>query len=125
MADRNTALDILISRTVPAPGAVTPTEFDPTTGRPLPGPAALTVARTVPARRYDPPVRDEVQATNGAYFAINDSRYLVRLDPANPWKVGDTFTDEAGQGRRVVGVRNAQQQAHVAGGLLEIIARGT
>ena len=117
------ALDILISRELPASGAVPPTEFDPLTGRPLPGPEAETVTQTVPARRYDPPVRDETETDRGAYFGINDSRYLVRQDPVNPWAVNDTFTDESGETRRVVGVRNSQQQAHVAGGLLEIIGR--
>ena len=115
------ALDILISRELPAPGSATPTEFDPLTGRPLPGPAAQTVTQTIPARRFDPPVRDEVQASSGSYFGINDSRYLVRQDPVNPWAVNDTFTDEAGATRRVVGVRNSQQQGHIAGALIEII----
>ena len=114
------ALDILISRDVPAPGAATPTQLNPL-GQPLPTPAAQLVTQTVPARRFDPPVRDEVQSSNGSYFGINDSRYLVRQDPANPWAVNDTFVDESGATRRVVGVRNAQQQAHIAGGLLEII----
>ena len=117
------ALNILISREVPAPGAAAPTMFDPLTGRPLPGPAAQTVTQTIPARRFDPPVRDEVQASSGSYFGINDSRYLVRHDAVNPWAVNATFVDEAGARRRVVGVRNAQQQGHVAGGLLEIIGR--
>ena len=78
------ALDILISRELPAPGAVTPTEFDPLTGRPLPGPAAQTVTQTIPAKRYDPVVRDEVKSTDGSYFGINDSRYLVRQDHHEP-----------------------------------------
>ena len=116
------ALDILITRELPAPGAAEPTEFDPLTGRPLPGPAApSTVIQTVPARRFDPPVRDEVKATSGSYFGINDSRYLVRQDTVHPWAVNDTFTDETGTRRRVVGVRNAQQQGHIAGALLELI----
>ena len=49
--------------------------------------------------------------------------HLVRQDTVNPWAVNDVFTDEAGARRRVVGIRNAQQQAHVAGGLLELIGR--
>lgn len=117
------ALDILISRELPAPGAVTPTEFDPLTGRPLPGPAAQTVTQTIPARRYDPGVRDEVKSTDGSYFEINDSRYLVRQDTTNPWKVTDTFLDESGATRRVVGIRNHQQQGHVDGALIELIGR--
>ena len=116
------ALNILISREVPAPGAATPTQLNPL-GQPTPPPAAQTVTQTVPARRFDTPVRDEVQASSGSYFGINDSRYLVRQDAVNPWAVNDVFTDESGETRRVVGVRNAQQQAHVAGGLLEIIGR--
>ena len=115
------ALDILISRELSAPGAAAPTQFDPLTLRPLPGPAAQTVTQTVPARRYDPPVRDEVQASGGSYFGINDSRYLVRQDAVNPWAVNDVFTDETGATRRVVGVRNAQQQGHISGALIEII----
>ena len=39
----------------------------------------------------------------------------------NPWAVNDIFTDETGQRRRVVGVRNAQQQGHISGALIEII----
>lgn len=117
------ALDILITRELPAAGAVTPTEFDPLTGRPLPGPAAQTVTQTIPARRFDGPVRDAVSSIPGTYFGINDSRYLVRQDPVNPWAVNDTFTDESGNTRRVVGIRNAQQQAHIAGGLLELVGR--
>ena len=115
------ALNILISRELPAPGAATPTERDPLTGRPLPDPAAQTVTQTVPARRYDPPVRDETETDRGAYFGINDSRYLVRQDTVHPWVVNDVFTDETGARRRVVGVRNAQQQGHIAGALIEII----
>ena len=58
------------------------------------------------------------------YFGINDSRWHGEIqDTKNPWAVNDIFTDESGETRRVVGVRNAQQQAHVTGGLLEIIGR--
>ena len=114
------ALDIVITREVPAPGAATPTQLNPL-GQPIPPPAAQTVTQTIPARRFDPPVRDEVQASSGSYFGINDSRYLVRQDPVNPWAVKDVFTDESGETRRVVGVRNAQQQGHIAGALIEII----
>ena len=46
---------------------------------------------------------------------------LVRQDSVHPWAVNDVFTDEAGQRRRVVGIRNAQQQGHIAGALIEII----
>ena len=115
------ALDILITRELPAPGAAEPTEFDPLTGRPLPGPAAQTVTQTVPSRRFDPQVRDETRTADGKYFGVNDSRWTVRQDAVNPWRVLDIFVDETGQRRRVVGVRNAQQQAHIAGGLLELI----
>ena len=115
------ALDILITRELPVGGGGAPTKFDPLTGRPLPGPAAQTVTQTVPARRYDPQVRDETRTGDGKHFGINDSRYLVRQDTKNPWKVNDTFTDEAGARRRVAGVRNAQQQGHISGALLEII----
>ena len=117
------ALDIVITREVPAPGAAAPTMFDPLTGRPLPGPAAQTVTQTVPARRFDPPVRDETETERGSYFGINDSRYLVRQDAVNPWAVNDTFTDEAGARRRVVGLRHSQRQGHVSGALIEIIGR--
>ena len=117
------ALNILISREVLAPGAATPTMFDPLTGRPLPGPGAQTVTKTIPARRFDPQARDETRTGDGSYFGINDSRYLVRQDPVNPWAINDVFTDESGETRRVVGVRNAQQQGHVSGGLLELIGR--
>ena len=125
MTLRNQAqsLNILISREVATSSAPAPTEFDPLTGRPLPGPAAQTVTQTVPARRFDPPVRDEVQSGAGLYFGLNDARYILRQDAVNPWSVNDEFTDEAGARRRVVGIRNAQQQAHVAGGLLELIGR--
>ena len=114
------ALDIVITREVPAPGA-TPPQLNPL-GQPISTPAQ-TVTQTVPARRFDPPVRDEVQSGAGLYFGLNDARYIVRQDPVNPWSVTDAFTDEAGERRRVVGIRNAQQQAHVAGGLLELVGR--
>ena len=116
------ALDILIRREVTAPGTATPTQLNPL-GQPLPPPAAQTVTQTIPARRFDSPVRDEVPSTPGFYFGINDSRYLVRQDPINPWVVNDTFTDESGETRRIVGIRNAQQQTHIAGGMLELIGR--
>ena len=121
--EASTTLDIVITREVPAPGAAAPTQFDPLTGVPLSPPAAQTMSQTIPARRFDPPVRDEVEAGAGEYFGISDSRYLVRHDPSNPWAVNDTFTDETGTRRRVVGIRNAQQQAHIAGALLELIGR--
>ena len=44
----------------------------------------VEATRNYPARRFDPPVRDEVRAGEGHYFGISDSRYLVRQDPANP-----------------------------------------
>ena len=119
--DQAQALNILITRELPVGGGGAPTEFDPLTGRPLPGPAATTVTRTVPARRYDPQVRDETSTSDGKYFGINDSRYLVRQDAINPWKVTDVFMDETGATRRVVGVRNYQQQGHIAGAMIEII----
>ncbi len=117
----NQALNILLTRELPAPGATPPTQFDPLTGRPLPGPGAQTVTQHVPARRYDPSLRDEVTAGNGKYFGIDDSRWQVRQDAVNPWLVNDVFTDETGQRRRVVGVRNAQQQGHISGAMIEII----
>ena len=123
LRDQAQALNIVITRELPAPGAATPTMFDPLTGRPLPGPAAQTVIQTIPARRFDPPVRDETETDRGAYFGINDSRYLVRQDAVYPWEVNDVFSDESGNTRRVVGVRNAQQQGHVSGALIEIIGR--
>ena len=121
MTTSNQALNILIMREVLAPGSSTAIELDPL-GNPISNPTVVTVTQTVPARRFDPPVRDEVEASNGSYFGINDSRYLVRQDTVHPWAVNDYFTDEAGQRRRVVGVRNAQQQAHISGGLLELVA---
>ena len=117
----NQALNILLTRELPAPGATPPTQFDPLTGRPLPGPGAQTVTQHVPARRYDPSLRDEVTAGNGKYFGIDDSRWQVRQDAVNPWQVTDVFVDEEGQRRRVVGVRHLQQQGHVAGALIELI----
>ena len=117
----STTLDILISRELAAPGAPPPTEFDPLTGRPLPGPAEEAVTQTVPARRFDPPVGDEVKAGEGSYFGLSDSRYLVRQDVDNPWQVDDVFFDETGTKRRIIGTRNAQQQGHVAGALIELI----
>ena len=112
------ALNILIVRELPAPGT-TPTQLNPL-GQPISTPAQ-TVTQTIPARRFDPPVRDEVKSGAGFYFSVNDSRYLVRQDAVHPWAVNDYFIDETGDRRRVVGIRNAQQQGHVAGGLLEII----
>ena len=79
------------------------------------------MTQTVPARRYDPGVRDEVKASDGSYFGINDSRYMVRQDAVNPWQVNDVFIDESGTRRRVVGVRNAQQQGHISGAMIELI----
>ena len=114
------ALDILITREVLAPGSPPATVLNPL-GGPMSNPAAQTVIQTVPARRFDPQVRDETTTGNGSYFGINDSRYLVRQDAVNPWRVLDTFTDEVGARRRVVGVRNAQQQGHISGALIEII----
>ena len=127
MTTRDTlALNIVITRELAAASAPTPTEFDPLTGRPLPGPAAQTVTQTVPSRRYDSAVRDEVQGGDrGTYFGVNDSKYMVRFDAVNPWKVNDVFTDEAGARRRVVGIRQVSQQGHVAGAMIELIARGT
>ena len=84
------------------------------------------MTQTVPARRYDPAVRDEVQGGDrGTYFGVNDSKYTVRFDSVNPWRVNDTFTDEAGSRRRVVGIRQVSQQGHVAGAMIELIGRGT
>ena len=110
----------MISREIPAPGSPPDTVLNPL-GQPVHNPASHTVHQTVPARRYDPPVRDETRTADGKYFGIDDSRWQVRQDAVNPWLVNDVFTDETGQRRRVVGVRHLQQQAHVAGGLLEII----
>ena len=123
MTTSGMAMDILITREVAAPGAPAPTEFDPLTGAPLPGTTVVTVTQTVPARRFDPPVRDEVVGEGGLYFGLNDARWIVRQDPQHPWVVNDRFTDEAGATRRIIGIRHAQQQGHVAGGLLEIIGR--
>ena len=114
------ALDILITREVPAPGSPPAIILNPL-GGPMPSPAAQSVTQTVPARRFDPQVRDETRTGDGKYFGVNDSRYLVRQDAVNPWAVNDIFTDETGQRRRVVGVRNAQQQGHISGALIEII----
>ena len=114
------ALDILITREVLAPGSPPATVLNPL-GGPSSNPAAQTVVQTVPARRFDPQVRDETRTADGKYFGVNDSRYLVRQDAVNPWEVGGTFTDEVGARRRVVGVRNAQQQGHISGALIEII----
>ena len=77
--------------------------------------------QTVPARRYEPSLRDETTTSDGKYFGIDDSRWQVRQDAVNPWLVNDVFTDEEGQRRRVVGVRHLQQQGHVAGALIELI----
>ena len=123
MADRNTALDILISRELPAPGAAQPTGFDPLTGVPISNPPAQTITQHVPARRYDPSVRDETKADAGSYFGLNDSRYLVRQDTIHPWAVKAVFTDESGTRRHVVGVRHYQAQGHIAGALIELIGR--
>ena len=114
------ALNILITRVLPAPGSPPSTILNPL-GNPTSNPLAVTVTQTVPARRYDPSLRDEVTAGNGKYFGIDDSRWTVRQDAVNPWRVLDTFVDETGQRRRVVGVRNAQQQGHIAGALIELI----
>ena len=114
------ALNILITRVLPAPGSPPSTILNPL-GNPTSNPLAVTVTQTVPARRYDPSLRDEVTAGNGKYFGIDDSRWTVRQDAVNPWRVLDAFVDETGQRRRVVGVRNAQQQGHIAGALIELI----
>ena len=116
----NQALNILITREIATPGATPPIQLNPL-GQPISNPTVQTLTRTFPARRFDPQVRDETKTSDGKYFGINDSRYLVRQNIENPWLVNDYFTDEQGQRRRVIGVRHAQQQGHVAGGLLEII----
>ena len=118
--DQAQALNILITREIPTGSPTTPPQLDPL-GQPLPTPTVQTVTQTIPARRYDPALRDETRTSDGKYFGVDDSRWTVRQDATHPWKVNDVFTDETGQRRRVVGVRNAQQQAHIAGGLLEII----
>ena len=117
--DQAQALNILITRELPAPGT-TPTQLNPL-GQPISNPSAQTLTSTLPARRFDPQLRDETKTSDGKYFGINDSRYLVRQDAVNPWLVNDVFVDETGQRRRVVGVRNAQQQAHISGAMIEII----
>ena len=114
------ALNILITRVLPAPGSPPSTILNPL-GNPTSNPLAVTVTQTVPARRYDPSLRDEVTAGNGKYFGIDDSRWTVRQDAVNPWRVLDAFVDETGQRRRVVGVRHQQQQGHIAGALIELI----
>ena len=118
--DQAQALNILITRELPAPGSPPSTILNPL-GQPISNPSAVTVTQTVPARRYDPQVRDETTTSDGKYFGIDDSRWQVRQDAVNPWRVLDTFVDETGQRRRVVGVRHLQQQAHIAGGLVELI----
>ena len=118
--DQAQALNILISREIPAPGSPPATVLNPL-GQPEPNPAAQAVTQHVPARRYDPQLRDETRTADGKYFGVDDSRWTVRQDSTHPWKVTDVFTDETGQRRRVVGVRNAQQQGHIAGALIEII----
>ena len=114
------ALNIVITRVLPAPGSPPSTILNPL-GNPTSNPLAVTVTQTVPARRYDPSLRDEVTAGNGKYFGIDDSRWTVRQDAVNPWRVLDAFVDETGQRRRVVGVRHQQQQGHIAGALIELI----
>ena len=118
--DQAQALNILITREIVAPGSPPSTILNPL-GNPTSNPLAVTVTQTVPARRYDPSLRDEVTAGNGKYFGIDDSRWTVRQDAVNPWRVLDTFVDEEGQRRRVVGVRHQQQQGHIAGALIELI----
>ena len=118
--DQAQALNILITREIAAPGSPPDTILNPL-GQPISNPSAVTITQHVPARRYDPSLRDEVTAGNGKYFGIDDSRWQVRQDAVNPWRVLDTFVDETGQRRRVVGVRNSQQQGHISGALIELI----
>ena len=118
--DQTQALNILITRDIAAPGSPPAFIFNPL-GNLTSNPLAVTVTQTVPARRYDPSLRDETTTSDGKYFGIDDSRWTVRQDAVNPWRVLDTFVDEEGQRRRVVGVRHLQQQAHIAGALIEII----
>ena len=118
--DQVQALNILILREIPTGSPTTPPQLDPL-GQPLPTPPGQMVTQHVPARRYDPALRDETRTGDGKYFGIDDSHWTVRQDAVNPWRVLDTFVDETGQRRRVVGVRHAQQQAHIAGGLVELI----
>ena len=71
---------------------------------------------TLPARRSDPYITDERLDANCIYAAVNDSRYEVVNDAARPWRVGDTFVDETGVGRKVeaarqIGSRGAQSGA--------------
>ena len=65
----NQALNILITRELPAPGATPPTQLDPL-GNPISNPTVQTLTQTVPARRYEPSLRDEVTAGNGQYLGI-------------------------------------------------------
>ena len=116
------ALDILITREISPHGSPPATVLNPL-GQPVANPAARTVTQTAWARRYDGPVRDEGAAGDGNYFGVNDSRYLVRNDPVNSWEVNGIFIDEEGNRRRIVGVRNYQQQGHIPGALLELIGR--
>ena len=118
--DQAQALNVLITREIAAPGSPPSTILNPL-GNPTSNPVAVTVTQTVPARRYDPSLRDEVTAGNGKYFGIDDSRWTVRQDAVNPWRVLDLFVDEEGQRRRVVGVRHQQQQGHISGALIELI----
>ena len=59
---------------------------------------------TVWADRRDFPSRDMVDSVAGSLVAIADSRYVVRYDPSNPWRVGDELVDEEGLRRTVRGV---------------------
>ena len=116
----NQALNILITRDVVAPGSTPSIILNPL-GNPISNPTTQTVTQTIPARRFDPQLRDETRTSDGKYFGIDDSRWQVRQDAVNPWLVNDVFTDEEGQRRRVVGVRHLQQQAHISGAMIEII----
>ena len=74
--------------------------------------------QTVWAARLDFRGRDFVQSATTGPVTIEDSRYVVRDDQANPWAVDDEFRDETGQRRTVKGVGRMGRNRH-----LELLAR--
>ena len=69
-------------------------------------------------------VRNEVEAGTGQLFAVNESRYTVRQEPAEAWAIGDTIIDEDGQRRQVKGVAQLQQHGGMDGRMLQLLVEG-
>ena len=83
-------------------------------GNPLPPTASTEV--TVWTRRMDFRAKDQLNIGDGAFFALSDTRFVVRAEGL-AWNVGDVFTIE-GDDFTVRGVSQMDR-----GRFLELLAR--